>query len=86
MSIDEQDLELTHRMRDILTYAKNQLPGSIICIFTFTEAEADAAILLNKVCSNTSAREVMAENIIHMLQNMVEQEMVDLTDTNGTMQ
>jgi hypothetical protein len=86
MSIETQDRALTFKMRAILAYAKEQMPESIICIFSFTQAEDDSPINLNKVATNSQDRETLSQAIIVVLENMRMAEIVDLTDTNGTIQ
>lgn len=86
MSIESQDRALTIKMRNILAYAKQEMPDSIICIFSFTQAEDESPINLNKVCTNSRDRETLTEGIINVLENMRQAEIVDLTDTKGTIQ
>lgn len=86
MTIDSQDRELTGKMRKILAFAKEQMPESIICIFSFTQAEDGSPINLNKVCTNSRNREALSEGVVNVLENMRLAEVIDLTDTKGTMQ
>lgn len=86
MTIDSQDRALTVKMRNVLAYAKQEMPESIICIFSFTQAEDNSPVSLNKVCTNSRDRETLSEGITNVLENMRQAEIVDLTDTKGTMQ
>lgn len=86
MSLDSQDRDLTRKMRMILAYAKEQMPESIICIFSFTQAEDDSPISMNKIATNSMDRANLAEMINVVLSAMLSAEVVDLTDTKGGMQ
>lgn len=86
MSIESQDRALTIKMRNILAYAKQEMPGSIICIFSFTQDEDGSPASLNKVATNSSDRANMAVNIADVLEAMLGAEIIDLTDTKGTIQ
>lgn len=85
MSLDSQDRELTLAMRRILAFARKELPESIICIFSFTQAEDDSAISMNKIATNSLTREMLAENVFAVMSSFVEAQVVDLTDTKGEM-
>jgi hypothetical protein len=86
MSLDSQDRDLTRKMRAILAFAKEQMPESIICIFSFTQAEDNSPISMNKVCTNSSDRENLAAGITTVLEAMRVAEVTDLTDVQGGMQ
>lgn len=77
---------LTLSMRKILAYAKQEMPESIICIFSFTQAEDDSPISMNKIATNSMDRINLASGIADVLEAMLGAEVVDLTDTKGTMQ
>lgn len=86
MSIESQDRLLTAKMRAVLAYAKEQMPESIICIFSFTQDEDGSPVGLNKIATNSNDRANMAVNIADVLTAMLGAEIVDLTDTKGPMQ
>jgi len=86
MSLDSQDRDLTRRMRMVLAFAKEQMPESIICIFSFTQAEDGSPISMNKVCTNSRDRETLSEGVSGVLEEMRKAEVIDLTDTQGGMQ
>lgn len=86
MSLDSQDRDLTRKMRAILAFAKEQMPESIICIFSFTQAEDDSPISMNKIATNSMDRANPADGIATVLEAMLGAEVVDLTDTKGGMQ
>lgn len=86
MSLDAQDRELTLAMRRVLAYAKEQMPGSILCILSFTQAEDDSAINMNKIATNCRDRAELQEQVFTVLTNFVAAQVVDLTDTKGGMQ
>jgi hypothetical protein len=86
MGIDSQDRKLTMAMRKVLAYAKQEMPESIICIFSFTQAEDDSVINLNKIACNAQDRMHLQEQVFTVMTNFVAAQVVDLTDTEGTMQ
>ena len=86
MSLDDDDIAVQHKMRSILEFAKQQLPGSIICIFSFTEAESDPMVCINKVSTNARNREALAEEVTALLEAMKSAEVIDLFDVQGGMQ
>lgn len=86
MTIDEHDEALTQGMRDILAFARQALPDSIVCIFSFTQAADESPVAINKVCTNSREREGLTVAINEMLLRMATAEVTDLTDTIGGMQ
>lgn len=86
MSLDSQDRALTLSMRKVLAFAKQEMPESIICIFSFTQAEDESPISMNKIATNSMDRANLADGIATVLEAMLGAEVVDLTDTKGGMQ
>lgn len=86
MSLDSQDRALTLSMRKVLAFAKQEMPESIICIFSFTQAENESPISMNKIATNSMDRANLADGIATVLEAMLGAEVVDLTDTKGGMQ
>lgn len=86
MSLDSQDRALTLSMRKVLAFAKQEMPGSILCIFSFTQAEDESPISMNKIATNSMDRANLADGIATVLEAMLGAEIVDLTDTKGGMQ
>lgn len=86
MSLDSQDRALTLSMRKVLAFANQEMPESIICIFSFTQAEDESPISMNKIATNSMDRANLADGIATVLEAMLGAEIVDLTDTKGGMQ
>lgn len=86
MNIEAQDRELTLKMRKIIAFAKETLPNSIVCVFSFTHAEDGSSISLNKIATNAQDREELGVQVVTVMTAFMDAGVIDLTDTNGTMQ
>lgn len=86
MAINSQDLELTLAMRKVLDFAKRLMPDSHLCILSFTHAEDEPGMSLNKIATNAEDRMVLREEAILILNNFAGAEVLDLRDVQGGMQ
>jgi hypothetical protein len=86
VSLDSQDRELTIAMREVLAFAKKRMPESILVIFSFTHAEDDSAINMNKIATNGRDRAELQDQVFTVMTSFVAAQVVDLTDTKGGMQ
>lgn len=86
MSLESQDRELTLAMRRILAYAKQEMPESILVIFSFTQAEDDGGISMNKIATNGNDRAELQAQVFTVMSSFVNAQVVDLTDVKGGMQ
>jgi hypothetical protein len=84
---DPSDAELSIAMRRILTYAQEQLPGSILCILSFTSVERDEQqVSINKIIANVEDRGPIVAASIEVLKEFLSAPVYDLRDVQGGMQ
>lgn len=81
-----QDRELQENMNRLLEIAKALFPESVICLITFTAADADPSMSINKIVCNVAHREALEENVSRVMHAFVAAPVVDLTDVVGGMQ
>jgi hypothetical protein len=86
VSIDSQDRALSLAMRRVLSYAKDQMPGSILCIISFTECDNAPGTSLQKIACNVEHREELIIQAKAVLDNFGTAPVIDLTDTEGGVQ
>lgn len=74
-----QEITLAEGMRDILDYAKHRLPGSIICVISFTTASDDEEMQIGKLATNTQEREELFLQVMDFLDGFRKAPVLDLS-------
>lgn len=89
MTEDEQfDRNISEAMHRILAYATSQLPNTVFCLMSFTDSP-DGEREVGKIIANCMDRLQLGKSAARVLEAFVQlpnEEVIDLRNTNGTMQ